>query len=42
MAARGPLISREDILELGVRAYTDALPELCTGGNAGKLILAVP
>jgi NADPH-dependent curcumin reductase len=38
----GRLISREDILEGGVRAFPDALPKLFTGGNVGKLMLAVP
>ena len=38
----GRLISREDIIEGGVRAFPDVLPKLFTGGNIGKLILAVP
>jgi NADPH-dependent curcumin reductase CurA len=38
----GRLISREDILQGGVRAFPDALPKLFTGENIGKLILAVP
>jgi hypothetical protein len=38
----GRLISREDILEGGVRAFPDALPKLFAGENIGKLILAVP
>jgi NADPH-dependent curcumin reductase CurA len=38
----GRLISREDILLGGVRAFPDALPTLFAGQNTGKLILAVP
>jgi NADPH-dependent curcumin reductase len=38
----GRLISREDIIEGGVRAFPDALPKLLAGENIGKLILAVP
>jgi len=38
----GRLISREDILPGGVRAFPDALPKLFAGHNIGKLILAVP
>ena len=38
----GRLISREDILLGGVRAFPDALPNLFAGQNIGKLILAVP
>ena len=38
----GRLISREDIIEGGVHASPDVLPKLFTGGNVGKLILAVP
>ena len=38
----GRLISREDILEGGVRAFPDALPKLFAGENMGKLLLAVP
>ena len=38
----GRLISREEILQGGVRAFPDALPKLFTGENIGKLILAVP
>jgi NADPH-dependent curcumin reductase len=37
----GRLISREDILQGGVRAFPDALPKLFAGQNIGKLILAV-
>ena len=36
------LISREDIIEGGVRVFPDVLPKLFTGENIGKLILAVP
>src|SRR5262249_21358077 len=38
----GRLISREDIVEGGVRAFPDALPRLFAGQNIGKLLLAVP
>ena len=38
----GRLISREDILEGGVRTFPDVLPKLFTGENIVKLILAVP
>ena len=38
----GRLISREDILQGGVRAFPDALFKLFAGQNIGKLILAVP
>ena len=38
----GRLISREQIVEGGVRAFPDALPKLFTGENTGKLMLAVP
>jgi hypothetical protein len=37
----GRMISREDIVEEGVRAFPDALPKLFTGENTGRLILAV-
>ena len=37
----GRLISREDVLEGGVRAFPEALPKLFTGENTGKLMLAV-
>ena len=37
----GRLISREQIIEGGVRAFPDALLELFAGANVGKLILAV-
>ncbi|HSS88847.1 MAG TPA: hypothetical protein VLL69_05990 [Streptosporangiaceae bacterium] len=37
----GRLISREDILEGAARAFPDDLPKLFTGGNVGKLMLAV-
>jgi NADPH-dependent curcumin reductase CurA len=37
----GRLISREDIVEGGVRAFPDALPKLFAGENTGKLLLAV-
>jgi NADPH-dependent curcumin reductase CurA len=38
----GRLVSREDIVEGGVRAFPDVLPKLFTGENIGKLMLAVP
>jgi NADPH-dependent curcumin reductase len=38
----GRLISREQILEGGVRAFPDALLKLFAGDNTGKLVLAVP
>jgi NADPH-dependent curcumin reductase CurA len=38
----GRLISREDILQGGVRAFPDALTKLFAGQNIGKLVLAVP
>jgi NADPH-dependent curcumin reductase CurA len=38
----GRLISREDILQGGVRAFPGALAMLFAGQNIGKLILAVP
>jgi NADPH-dependent curcumin reductase len=37
----GRLISREQIIEGGVRAFPDALPTVFAGGNVGKLILTV-
>jgi NADPH-dependent curcumin reductase CurA len=37
----GELISREQIMEGGVRAFPDALTQLFAGANVGKLILAV-
>lgn len=37
----GRLISREDVLEGGVRAFPDALRRLFAGENIGKLMLAV-
>ncbi len=37
----GRLISREQIVDGGVRAFPDALLKLFTGENVGKLILAV-
>jgi NADPH-dependent curcumin reductase CurA len=37
----GLLISREDVLEGGVRAFPDALPKLFAGENIGKLVLAM-
>jgi NADPH-dependent curcumin reductase CurA len=38
----GRLISREQILEGGVRAFPDALLKLFAGESTGKLVLAVP
>jgi len=38
----GRLISREDIVEGGVRAFPDVLPKLFAGENTYRLILAVP
>ncbi len=38
---QGRLISREQIIEGGVRAFPDALPTVFAGANVGKLILAV-
>jgi len=38
----GRLISREHILEGGVRAFPDALPKLFADENIGKLVLTVP
>jgi hypothetical protein len=38
----GRLISREQILEGGVRAFPEALLKLFAGENIGKLVLAVP
>jgi NADPH-dependent curcumin reductase CurA len=38
----GRLISPEEIVEGGVRAFPDVLPRLFTGENTGKLMLAVP
>ena len=38
----GRLVSREQLLEGGVRAFPDALPKLFSGQNIGKLLLAVP
>jgi NADPH-dependent curcumin reductase len=38
----GRLISREDVLVGGVRAFPDVLPKLFAGENIGKLVLAVP
>ena len=35
------LVSREDIIEGGVRAFPDVLPKLFGGANVGKLIIAV-
>jgi NADPH-dependent curcumin reductase len=40
--SEGRLISREDILEGGVRAFPDALLKLFPGENVGKLVLAMP
>jgi NADPH-dependent curcumin reductase CurA len=40
--SEGRLISREDILEGGVRAFPDALLKLLAGENVGKLVLAMP
>ena len=40
--SEGRLISREDILEGGVRAFPDALLKLFAGENVGKLVLAMP
>ena len=37
----GRLISREDTLQGGVRAFPDALLKLFAGQNIGKLIVAV-
>ena len=37
----GELISREQIIAGGVRAFPDALTQLFAGVNVGKLILAV-
>ena len=37
----GRLISREQIIEGGVRAFPDALLKLYAGSNVGKLIVAV-
>ena len=37
----GQLISREQIIEGGVRAFPDALLKLFAGENIGKLIIAV-
>ena len=37
----GRLMSREQIIEGGVRAFPDALLKLFAGANVGKLILAV-
>jgi NADPH-dependent curcumin reductase CurA len=37
----GRLISREDVVEGGVRAFPDALLKLFAGENIGKLVLAV-
>ena len=37
----GRLISREQIIEGGVRAFPDALLKLYAGANLGKLIVAV-
>ena len=37
----GRLVSREQIIDGGVRAFPDALLKLFAGGNLGKLILAV-
>jgi len=37
----GRLVSREDVLEGGVRAFPDALRRLFAGENIGKLMLAV-
>jgi NADPH-dependent curcumin reductase CurA len=39
---QGRLISREHILQGGIRAFPDALAKLFAGQNIGKLILAVP
>jgi len=38
----GRLVSREQLLEGGVRAFPDALPKRFSGQNIGKLLLAVP
>ena len=37
----GRLISHQDVLEGGVRAFPDALVRLFAGANVGKLVLAV-
>jgi NADPH-dependent curcumin reductase CurA len=37
----GRLISREQVIGGGVRAFPDALPMVFAGANVGKLILAV-
>ncbi len=37
----GRLISREQIIEGGIRAFPNALPTVFAGANVGKLILAV-
>jgi NADPH-dependent curcumin reductase CurA len=37
----GRLISREQVIEGGVRAFPDALLKLFAGENVGKLIVAV-
>jgi NADPH-dependent curcumin reductase CurA len=37
----GRLISREQIVDGGIRAFPDALLKLFAGENAGKLVLAV-
>jgi NADPH-dependent curcumin reductase CurA len=37
----GRLISREQIIDGGIRAFPDALPRVFAGENVGKLILAV-
>jgi NADPH-dependent curcumin reductase CurA len=37
----GRLISREQIVDGGIRAFPDALAKLFAGENAGKLVLAV-
>ncbi|RAG32574.1 hypothetical protein DN554_30395 [Burkholderia multivorans] len=37
----GRLISREQVIEGGVRAFPAALPTVFAGANVGKLILAI-
>jgi NADPH-dependent curcumin reductase CurA len=39
--ADGRLISREDVLEGGVKSFPDALLKLFAGENTGKLVLQV-
>jgi NADPH-dependent curcumin reductase CurA len=38
----GRLISREQLVEGGVKAFPDALLKLFAGENTGKLVVAVP